>query len=421
MTNRSLNSEAIAKAHASFPVVGIGASAGGIEACSTLLRELPKDGGIAYVVIQHLGANSPSMLSQILARETDLSVAEAKHNAVVEPNRVYVIPPNIRMTIAQGRLQLAPREVSDRPFKSIDIFFKSLAADCRSHAIGVVLSGLDGDGAEGLRRIKETGGVTFAQTENSAEFSSMPITAAETGQVDFILPPAEIARQIVKIAQHPYISEPDGFQLSSASETDSKTDSKTDSESSLTSLYSLLKVSTGVDFSQYKRATFERRLKRRMALYRISSLETYIKHLKNSPVELDALYHDVLIKVTSFFRDAETFDFLKQVIFPALIEQKGLDDSVRIWVAGCATGEECYSLAISLFEFLSEQNLNLSIQIFGTDVDEAVVDVARRGIYPESRMEGVSAERRSRFFVHADGHYQISKAVRELCVFARQN
>ena len=416
MNPTSLNPDLAAEVEKSFPIVGIGASAGGIEACSTLLRELPEDSGIAYVVIQHLGANSPSMLSRILARETAIPVVEAEHEMAVEPDRAYVIPPNMRMTIAQGRLQLSPREKSDRPFMSIDIFFKSLAEDCHNRAIGVVLSGLDGDGAEGLKHIKRAGGITFAQSQSTAEYSDMPNSAAETGQVDFILPPAEIARQLLEIAHHPYVTELDSFQIQT-----SEAASKAASESDLLSLYALLKTATGIDFNQYKRATFERRLKRRLALYRFTNLEAYLEHLRSNPTEINALYRDVLITVTSFFRDAETFEFLKTTIYPLLIEQKELDASIRIWVAGCATGEECYSIAISLFEFLSERNVNLSIQIFGTDVNEEAIDVARRGVYPTSKMDGVSAERRQRFFTYTEGHYQVSKAVRELCVFARQN
>ena len=416
MVNTPSNSNSTVGSEESFPIVGIGASAGGIEACSTLLRELPEDTGTAYVVIQHLGANSPSMLSRILARETAIPVAEVEHDMAVEPDRVYVIPPNKRMTIDEGRLQLSPRQESDRPFMSIDIFFKSLAEDCQNRAIGVVLSGLDGDGAEGLKYIKQAGGITFAQSQSSAEYSDMPNSAAETGQVDFILPPAEIARQLLEIAHHPYVFQPDGFQIQA-----SKASGKAASESNLVSLYTLLKTATGIDFNQYKRATFERRLKRRMALYRLTSLETYLEHLRNNSAEISALCRDVLITVTSFFRDAETFEFLKTTIYPLLIEQKELDASIRIWVAGCATGEECYSLAISLFEFLSERNVNLSIQIFGTDVNEEAIDVARRGVYPHSKMDGVSAERRSRFFTRTEDHYQVSKAVRELCIFARQN
>ncbi|MBE9062796.1 chemotaxis protein CheB [cf. Phormidesmis sp. LEGE 11477] len=430
---------------AAFPVVGIGASAGGIEACSALLRAVPVETGAAFVIIQHLSPDTPSMLAQVLARETELPVVEAQDQQTVQPNCIYVIPPNVVMTIADGQLHLAARPTTPPLFLPIDAFFESLAADCTNQAVGVVLSGLDGDGAEGLRLIKRAGGITFAQTESTAQFSDMPNTAVETGEVDFILPPDAIAQKLAEIAQHPYLlnlesastapsSEPtapaaDGSsnqpsnQASDRASDESNDGSSNESsdEDHLLAIYKLLKAATGVDFNQYKRATFERRLRRRMALYRLDTLLEYVDYLQKTPDEIGALGRDVLITVTSFFRDAEAFTYLKESIFPSLIEQKGLDASIRVWVAGCATGEECYSLAIGLLEFLSEQNINPSIQFFGTDVSEEAIDVARQGIYTENRLVGVSAERRRRFFTRSEGRYQISKAVRELCVFARQN
>ncbi|MGB3293877.1 MAG: chemotaxis protein CheB [Phormidesmis sp.] len=393
-----------------FPIVGIGASAGGIEAFSDLLRELPAETGMALVAVQHLGSNSPSMLSRILSRVTSIPVNEATDDLQVQPDHIYVIPPNMQMTITDDRLKLTPRSPEQRKFMSIDIFFESLAKSCGTRAMGIVLSGLDGDGAQGLKAIKQSGGITFAQTENTAQYSDMPNSAVETGFVDFILPPHEIASELVSIARHPYLRDPDQTATVDA-----------DSELNLSAVYALLRKSTGIDFGQYKRTTFERRLRRRMALYRLDSLEDYVERLQSHPAEMKALCRDVLITVTSFFRDPEAFAFIKKTIFPTLIEQKGLDSSIRVWVAGCSTGQECYSLAIALFEYLSARNLNLSIQIFGTDVSEEAIDTARHGTYSENQMSGVSAERRQRFFTRTEGRYQISKAVRELCVFARQN
>ena len=396
-----------------FPIVGIGASAGGIEACSELLRALSTNTGMAVVVVQHLGSDSPSMLSRILSRVTGMPVTEATQSVAVEPDHVYVIPPNMKMTIADDRLRLAPRASGPQRFMSIDIFMKSLAENYGNRAIGVVLSGLDGDGAEGLKMIKQAGGISFAQNQDTAQYGDMPHSAVATGFVDFVLSPAEIAQELESIAQHPYIARqvPEEF-LATEKET---------SESGLAAVYALLRAATGVDFSQYKRTTFERRLARRMALYRLDTVDAYIERLQNHPAEIKALYHDVLITVTSFFRDPETFAFLQETVFPSLIEQKGLESSIRLWVAGCSTGQECYSLAIALCEYLSEQNLNLSIQIFGTDVSEETISVARQGIYAENQMTGISPERRQRFFTRSEGRYQISKAVRELCIFARQN
>ncbi len=419
-----------------FSIVSIGSSAGGIEATSELISHLPNDIDFAVVVVQHLGASSPSMLSQILARQTRLNVQEATHQQAVQPGQIYVIPPDKRMTIEAGHLQLAPRVESEppaersrhRPFMSIDIFMKSLAKSWHNRAIGVVLSGLDGDGARGLEAIKQAGGITFAQTQDSAQYGEMPNTAVETGFVDFILSPENIARKIVDITQHPYVSQADlaaelaePAELLLAAPVPSTTSPTPSGKPDLSEIYALLRATTSTDFSQYKRTTFERRMQRRMALYRISAIAEYAELLKQQPSELKALYRDVLISVTSFFRDPESFEFLKETIFSSLVEQKGLESSIRLWVSGCSTGQECYSLAIALFEYLSSRNVNISVQIFGTDVNEDVIDIARKGIYTETQMDGVSPERRHRFFTRIDGHYQVSKAVRELCVFARQN
>ena len=289
-----------------------------------------------------------------------------------------------------------------------------------------MLSGLDGDGAKGLTLIKAAGGVTFAQCEDTAQFDSMPNTAVDTGMVDFILPPEMIAQQLSDMANAPYLMQqaiensgssramPTGRSEPSAGESDL-------SANGFSAVYALMRSQTGIDFNQYKRATFERRTRRRMALYRFSNVADYVNYLKEDPTEIGALYRDVLITVTGFFRDIEAFAFIGNVILPSLIQEKGLDSSIRVWVAGCASGEECYSIAICLLEYLSAQNLNLSIQIFGTDASESAIERARHGLYTDSQMAGVSFERRQRFFVRVDDRYRISKAVRELCVFARQD
>ncbi|KPQ33700.1 MAG: two-component system, chemotaxis family, CheB/CheR fusion protein [Phormidesmis priestleyi Ana] len=414
-----------------FPVVGIGASAGGINACSTLIEALPDDTGMAFVIIQHISADSHSFLSQIFGRLTTMPVLEVENSQVLQPNHIYVIIPGVQITLSEGRLQLSPRVSAQRPFMPIDHFFGSLATDYQADAIGtpigIVLSGLDGDGAKGLEKIKAAGGIAFAQAQDTAQFDSMPNTAVETGMVDFILPPAAIANQLSEIAGVPYV-----MQTQTATETDLPLSSSEDASSedaselstegnSLAALYALMRSQTGVDFSQYKRATFERRMRRRMALYQLDKISDYVALLREDSEEISALYRDVLITVTGFFRDAEAFAFIGNVILPSLIGEKGLDSAIRIWTAGCSTGEECYSLAICLMEYLSAQNLNLSIQIFGTDASETVIAKARQGIYTESQMTGVSFERRQRFFVNIDGHYRVSKALRELCVFARQD
>ena len=413
----------------SFPIVGIGASAGGIEACSSLLKALPEDTGMAFVVILHISADSPSYLTQIFGGITHLPVVPVAQDLLIQPNHIYTIVPDRQITLTEGRLRLAPRDPDERPFMPIDRFFGSLATQSGqpggSVAVGVVLSGLDGDGAKGLERIREAGGFTFAQTRNSARFDGMPNTAAETGMVDFILPPAEIARQLAEMANLPYLSERAiAFQSAEAaerSEAQSRTGETNPTGIRSTEIHRLLRSHTGIDFTQYKQATFNRRVRRRMGLYQLIDEAEYADYLREHPEEIGALYRDVLITVTGFFRDAEAFAFISDVVLPALIQQKGLESPIRIWVAGCSSGEECYSLAICLLEALSAQNLNLSVQIFGTDASEDAVKKARHGTYTESQMAGVSPERRQRFFTRADGRYQVSKAVRELCIFARQD
>ncbi len=407
-----------------FPIVGIGASAGGLNAYSDLLRALPIDSGMVFILIQHLSPDSPSMLSEILARVTEMPVEQATDNSTVQPNHIYVIPPNKQMTIVDNRLKLAPRAEAKRPFMPINLFFQSLAEHYAHRSVGIVLSGLDSDGAEGLKLIKEAGGITFAQTKDTAQHSSMPNSAIETGYVDFILPPAGIAQTLAEIAQHPYLQCPICPPTSEPTNREPmqrEIGSEPLQQNSLSVIYSVLRATTGVDFTQYKRTTFERRLRRRMALHRLNSVDDYVQYLRSDVSEVKALHHDVLITVTSFFRDPESYALLQESVLPTLIEQKGLNSPVRVWVTGCATGEECYSLAICLLERLSAYDVNLSIQIFGTDVSEEAIDIARQGNYSESQMAGVSAERRSRFFTRTEGRYQISKAVRELCVFARQN
>ena len=396
-------------------VVGIGASAGGLEAISELLRHLPTDSGMAYVLIQHLSADQPSLMSEILSRTTLILVTEVEDGVAIEPNHIYSIPSNTQMTIEAGHLRLMSRDRTQPKFMPIDTFFRSLATTYGNQAVGVVLSGLDGDGAQGIREIKGNGGITFAQCEASAQYSSMPHMAAATGKVDFILPPAEIAAKLADISRHPYLERPNSDPPDLPSEGPQQ-----ENEAALSIIFSLLRTTTGTDFRHYKQTTFERRLHRRMALHKLHSLADYAQYLQENAAEVQALYQDELIAVTSFFRDPEVFASLKETVFPALLQSKTPDSSIRIWVPGCATGEECYSLAICLLAFLENCPVKPSIQIFGTDINEAVIDKARTGIYAESISADIPLEYR-RFFTSSMGHYQVSKMVRERCIFARQN
>ena len=396
----------------SFPVVGIGASAGGLEAFTQLLSHLPIDIGMAFVLVQHLDPTHKSLLSEILSRTTQMPVREVQDGMVVEPNHVYVIPSNTMMTSAQGVLRLTPRKNPRGVNMSIDGFFYSLAEDRGSKAIGIVLSGADGDGAKGLEAIKVAGGITLAQSEDSAQVSSMPNTAIATGHVDFILSPEAIAEKLADISRHPYVTSPILTVIP---------EEQPDAKDALSTIFNLLRAATNIDFTHYKHTTINRRIFRRMALYRLEQLDDYVRYLHEKPAEVQALSQEILINVTSFFRDADAFKALKQEVFPAMMRHRSPDLPIRIWVAGCSTGEEAYSIAICLIEFLAHQPRQPLIQIFATDVSEWVIEKARLGIYPQNQVINVSPERLQRFFTAVEGGYQINKAVRELCIFARQN
>ncbi|MGB3201205.1 MAG: chemotaxis protein CheB [Nodosilinea sp.] len=401
-----------APANDAFPVVGIGASAGGLEAFTQLLSHLPADTGMAFVLLQHLDPSQRSLLSEIIARTTAMPVQEVVNNVAIAPNQVYVIPPNTAMTIVAGCLRLQPRSHTRSMSRVIDGFFESLAQERGSKAIGVVLSGADADGTLGLEAIKAAGGITLAQSEVSAKFSSMPHMAIASGQIDFVQTPAEIAQTLASLSTHPYVNQ--------SRLVDAETPTA-DGSDALTGILNLLKAQTRVDFAQYKPTTLKRRIFRRMALHRLESLESYLHYLHTNPGEGQALYQEILIGVTSFFRDVEVFTTLTHTVFPALLRDRRPDVPLRIWVAGCSTGEEAYSLAIALLEYLHHQTVSPSIQIFATDVSDRAIEAARLGWYSASQVADVAPERLQRFFVPVEGGYQINKVVREMCIFARQN
>lgn len=393
------------------PVVAIGASAGGLEALSQLLRHLPTDTGMAFVVIQHLDPHQESMLTEILAKITEMPVQQVQDGMAIAANQIYVIPPNAQMVLRQNELKLTEREkIHGRPMP-VDAFFQSLATARGNRAIAVVLSGSDGDGALGVAAIKASGGITFAQELTSAKFPGMPQHAIATGCVDFVLSPSAIAHEITKISRHPYVA--------SSCPIPSKTQPIL--YETLPTIFELLRAVKDIDFAVYKPATLQRRVLRRMTLHSLERPEDYITYLQSHPEEIEALYQDLLINVTSFFRDPESFQVLESHVFPSLIEGRPTDSPIRIWVPGCSTGEEAYSIAICLLEFLETHKAKFPIQIFATDLNEVAIERARKGFYRQSLMAGVSPERLRRFFVAVEGGYQIGKLVRELCVFAKQN
>src|SRR3989441_1309709 len=391
------------------PVVAIGASAGGLEAFSQLLRELPTDTGMAFVLIQHLDPKHESQLPEVLSRTTAMPVMTVTNGLRVEPDHVYVIPSNADMTIGGGAFSLTSRAAVDR-HTPIDHFFRSLAQELEGRAIGVVLSGTGSDGTLGLRAIKAEGGLAFVQDEKSAKHPGMPQSARAIA--DFVLPPAGIAREVARIGRHPYL---DHAVPSPAGP------SQPEEGADVSAVLRVLRTATGVDFAQYKPASVRRRIARRMLLQKIDDLGTYVRHLRQTPHEAQALHDDILIQVTEFFRDPEGFETLKRSVFPSLVKERAADEPIRIWVPGCATGEEAYSIVICLLEFLGEQDNTLPIQMFATDLSAAAVTQARAGRFPASIDNEVSADRLRRFFVKTDGRYQISKAIRDACVFAQQD
>jgi two-component system CheB/CheR fusion protein len=391
-------------------IVGIGASAGGLEAFSALLRGIPEHPGIAIVFVQHLAPTHESALVSLLSAQTSLPVVQVNEGMRVEANRVYVIPPNVQMVIDGRGLHLRPRPEDRSRYTPIDSFFASLARAAGSRAIGVILSGTASDGAHGVRDIKAGGGVTIAQTPASAKYDGMPRAAIATGMVDLVLPAEAIGKKIA--------------QLSRYGETPAS--DKAGAELPLTDLqlkevFELLRPASGVDFRHYKLPTIRRRLFRRMALHRIADVADYVRLLRNEPAEVRSLYQDLLIHVTRFFREPESFEAMAREVFPALAEYRAADRPIRVWVSGCATGEEAYSIGIALTEFLQRDHADTRIQIFATDVSETAIEQARAGVYPISIEEDVTPDRLRRFFTKHDGGYRVSRMIRDLCVFARQD
>jgi len=395
-----------------FPIVGIGASAGGLEAFSQLLEHLPPDTGMGLVLVQHLDPSHSSALTELLGRTTRLPVTEVKNGTVVEPNHVYVIPPNVNMFISRGVLRLQARHGQAPGHRSIDMFFNSLAQDQGHQAIGVILSGTATDGTLGLEAIKAEGGIAFAQEEKSARYDGMPRSAIASGCVDFVLTPQEIGYELHRLSTHPYI----------VPATTARAPELPDESSAFKRILSILRQRTGLDFTAYKTSTLHRRIARRLALSQKRNLDEYVTLLRDKPAEVDALYEDLLINVTSFFRDPGNIEFLKKKVFPKICLQARPEEPLRMWVAGCSSGQEPYSLAMAFLEFAESRKQSNRLQIFGTDANEAGLEKARAAIYPKALLADVSPQRLRRFFVEASGgHYAVSKTVREMCVFARHN
>ncbi len=394
-----------------FPVVCVGASAGGLAAFGAFLAVIPLDTGMAFVLVQHLAPLQGSRLAEILAKDTRMPVTEVSDGMEVAPNHVYVIAPNVNMAIEKRVLRLTPRVSTHGLHLSIDFFMRSLAADRASRAIGVVLSGTGSDGTLGLAEIKAAGGITFAQDPASAESAEMPASAIAYGSSDFALNPAEIAHEIARISRHAYLREGRAYDA----------DPFPGDGQSYAAVLAVLKNTAHIDFELYRASTIKRRILRRMALRNIATLVEYVRVLGDEIKEAQVLLKDVLINVTSFFRDQVVFDAVKNLVFPRLTKERVDDAPIRIWVVACSTGQEAYSLAMELIEHVDGQQRHRQIQIFATDISEGSLATARIGVYPASIEAEVSPERLRRHFTKVPEGYRINKSIRDLCVFAKHD
>ncbi len=406
-----------------FPVVGIGASAGGLDAFKKLLKAIPEDSGMAYVLVQHLDPKHESMLPELLQKVTSIPVLEITDDITVQRDHIYVIPSNKMMVAKDGVLRLAPRPVRIKTerYLPIDLFFISLADVHQTHAIGVVLSGTASDGTMGLKAIKDHGGITFAQDEASAAYEGMPNSAVQAGVVDFILPPDKIPGKLLEVTK---IISPSGV---------SELNPPLGEDEVFKQIISLLRIRKATDFTYYKQTTIHRRILRRMAINKNEEPVDYLKYLRENKLEQDILFQDLLIPVTAFFRDIKTFNHLCEKVFPLIKKSKTSGEPIRVWVAGCSTGEEAYSIAICFKEFLNNHfrpktsskfqmtGSEDRLQIFATDLSEPAIAKARLGIYKKIELSGISSKRLEEFFTKTNGSYQVNRQIRDMCIFAHHN
>ena len=397
-----------------FPIVGIGASAGGLAAFEAFFSGMPADTdpGMAFVLVQHLAPDHKSILTDLIRRYTRMQVFEVEDGMTVQPNCAYIIPPNRDMAFLNGALQLMEPSAPRGQRLPIDFFFRSLAHDQRERAICIVLSGTGSDGTLGVRTIKGEGGMAMAQNPESTEYDGMPRSAIATGLVDYELPPAEMPAQLMAYVAHAFSNAPRTTFMPAPK-----------AENALRKIFILLRSQTGHDFSQYKPSTIHRRIERRMAVHQINTMEAYAKYLQQTPPEVDALFRDLLIGVTKFFRDTEAFKLIEDQVIPNLFVGKPAGAAIHVWVPGCSTGEEAYSIAILLQERLEAQKQSYKVQVFATDIDSLAIATARAGLYPASIATDILPERLARFFA-ADPNgstYRIHKGIRDMLVFSEQN
>jgi two-component system CheB/CheR fusion protein len=397
------------KGEESFPVVGIGASAGGLEALEKFFQNMPPNPRMAFIVVSHLAPTHVSMMPTLLQKHSSLKVVEVEDGMKIAPNHVYVIPPDRDMGIIKGTLHLMKTEVATGPRAPVNYFFRHLAEDGREKAVGIILSGMGSDGTLGIKAIKGELGMVMVQDPVSAKYNGMPNSAIATGLADYVLPPEKMPDQLAEYEKRFVLGVPKALPPEEVS------------SQALQKVYMLLRSATGHDFSGYKASTIIRRIQRRMTVHQIDDISKYVVFLQQNQQEIKTLFRELLIGVTNFFRDSEAFDVLKTKALPILLQNKPYNQSLRAWVPGCSTGEEAYSLAITLREVMDELNRDINVQIFATDIDDESIEKARMGTYPGDISADVTPERLKKFFEREDDSYRITRRIREMLVFAAQS
>lgn len=397
--------------HAPRHIVGIGASAGGLDALKQLFQSMPKDIGVGFVVISHMDPKHHSLMPEILQRHTEMEVVQAEDNCAIAANTVYIIPPGQDMSLKGGRLKLIKR---NSPSSPIDYFLRSLAQDRKAHAIGVILTGTGSDGTLGIKAIKEHFGLAICQSRETAQYPGMPESAMRTGMVDYEAPINEIPGRILGYIQSRHQTVQQGYSLDEGQLTEGQL-------KALNKVFFYLRSKTGHDFSAYKKSTILRRIERRMHVHQLDTIEKYAKYLQENPEEARSLFKELLIGVTSFFRDPEAFEILRTTAFPKLLDKEKDGNTIRVWVPGTATGEEAYSVAIAIREYLEQRERGAKLQVFATDIDDEAIDVARRGQYPASIAEDVDQGLLERYFTRENEGYRIKREIRETVIFAVQD
>jgi len=403
-------SQKIGKPDDHFPIVGIGASAGGLETLGAFFSHMPAETDIAFVIIQHLSPKHKSMMVELLAKHTPMPVREIEDGVRLSPGCVYLNPPNKNVAVFNRKLHLMEPVLSGTVNMPIDFFFRSLSEDQKEKSIGIIVSGTASDGTLGVKAIKGEGGMAMAQDPATAKYDGMPKSAIDTGLIDFIVPVEKMPQTLINYIRHPFLNSPGKI-----------TPSEWDNQKKIGKTFSLIQSATGHDFSQYKANTIQRRIERRLAVHQLNKLSDYILYLQKTPGEVKALFKDLLIGVTSFFRDPEAFKALEEEGLEKTLQHKKSNDPLRCWVVGCSTGEEAYSLAILISEAMERLSKRLDVQIFASDIDEGAIETARRGIYPESIAVDVSKERLKRFFTREQGVFKVKKQIRDMVVFSPQS